>query len=101
MLKAVRCAVLNVIAISFVPIVTSAQQAPPSADTFVNSATPNINYGSTVFLAVGLGTTSYLKFNLGTVPAGSTVSKATLRLYVDAVLSGGQFDVYALPSSPA
>jgi hypothetical protein len=50
---------------------------------------------------VGSGATSYLKFNLGGVPAGSTVNKATLRLYVDAVISAGQFDVYDLPSSPA
>jgi len=71
MLRSVRYTVLSVAAICIVPIVASAQQAPPSADTFVNSATPNINYGSTVFLAVGPGTTSYLKFNLGTVPAGT------------------------------
>jgi hypothetical protein len=78
-----------------------AQQAPPTGDTFVSSDTPGINYGSSDIVAVGSGITTYLKFNLSGVPAGPTVSKATLRLFVDAVAAGGQFDVYNLPSSPA
>ncbi len=86
----------------FLPGVSGlAQQAPPSADTFVSSSVPKTNYGSSVTLAVGLGTVTYLRFNLSGIPPGATVSKATLRLYVDAVVKGGQFDVYNLPASPA
>ena len=74
-------------------------QAPPSADTFVSSATPKINYGPAIALVVGQGSTSYVRFNLAGVPAGASISKATLRLYVDAVAKNGTFDVYRLNNS--
>jgi len=74
-------------------------QAPPSQDTFVSSATPNVNYGPGISLLVGPGTTSYIQFNLSGIPAGAAVSKATVRLYVDAAATGGSFDVYNLNSS--
>jgi hypothetical protein len=60
-------------------------QAPPSADTFVSSSTAKTKYGSSIALVVGSGTTSYVRFNLAGIPAGASISKATLRLYVDAV----------------
>ena len=74
-------------------------QAPPSADTFVSSATPRVNYGPSITLVVGSGTTTYIQFNLSGIPAGATVSKATLRLFVDAVAAKGSFDVYQLNSA--
>jgi hypothetical protein len=86
--------------LSSTEFVTVGQQAPPSADTFVSSVTPNLNFGANILLAVGGGTNTYLKFNLSTVPAGASVSKATLRLFVNGVVAGGQFDVYNLPSTP-
>ena len=89
------------LAVSLLSVSTLAQQAPPSADTFVSSGTPTTNYGSCIIDVVGSGSSTYLRFNLSGVPAGTTVSKATLRLYVDAVAKGGQFDVYNLPSTPA
>ena len=69
-------------------------QAPPSADTFVSSAYPTTNFGSVNSLAVGPGSTSYVQFNLSGIPAGATVTKASLRLYVDLVSKAGKFDVY-------
>ncbi len=72
----------------------SAQQATPSADTFALSATPKTNYGSSPLLALTNGATAFIQFNLSGVPANATVSKATLRLYVDAVTGAGSFDVY-------
>ncbi len=74
-------------------------QAPPSADTFVSSATPKTNYGPSITLIVGQGSTAYIQFNLSGVPTGATVSKAMLRLYVDSVLTSGSFDVYQLNGS--
>jgi hypothetical protein len=71
-----------------------AQQAPPSADTFAFGATPKTNYGPSPLLAVTNGATSFIQFNLSGLPANATVSKATLRLYVDAITTGGSFDVY-------
>jgi hypothetical protein len=75
------------------------QTAPPSADTFVSSAVPNHTFGNSTILAVQPGVTSYLRFNLATLPAGTTVNKGTLRLYVDGVTKSGTFDVYQLNNS--
>ena len=75
------------------------QATPPSADTFVSSAFPKTNYGLSIILIVQPGVNSYLRFNLATLPTGASVNKATLRLYVDAVLKSGTFDVYQLNSS--
>jgi N-acetylneuraminic acid mutarotase len=71
-------------------------QAPPSADTFVTSAAATANFGSSVSLVVSPGTTTYIRFNLAGIPAGTAISKATLRLYVDAVGQAGSFDVFEL-----
>jgi hypothetical protein len=78
----------------------AAQQAPPSADTYVSNSTPSSNFGYSSINVVGNGQTSYIKFDLSTLPAGSTVNKASLRLFIDAVATGGQFDVYNLPKTP-
>jgi hypothetical protein len=74
-------------------------QAPPSADTFVSSATPKTNYGSSPILIVQTGTTAYVQFNLSALPAGASVNKATLRLYVDGVVTSGSFDVFPVNSA--
>jgi hypothetical protein len=79
-----------------------AQSAPPSADTYSNSSHSDtgVNYGSAVLLVVQTGgNNSYLQFNLSTIPSGATVNKATLRLYVDALVTNGSFDVYQLNKS--
>lgn len=71
-----------------------AQQAPPSSDTFALSATPKANYGPSPLLPVTSGATTYIQFNLAGLPSNATVSKATLRLYVDAITGAGAFDVF-------
>ena len=74
-------------------------QAPPSADTFVSSAFSKTNFGSVGTMNVGGGSTSYMQFNLSGIPSGASVTKATLRLYVDLVISNGTFDVYQVNKS--
>ena len=69
-------------------------QAPPSGDTFVNTSSSAYNFGFVNSLAVTPENTSYVQFNLSGVPAGASVRKATLRLYVDLVTSNGSLDVY-------
>jgi hypothetical protein len=71
-------------------------QVSPSADTFATTFTPNLNYGDLPLLAVTAGTTSYVRFDLSSIPTNSTVSKATLVLFVDAVTGDGQLEVYRL-----
>jgi hypothetical protein len=100
MAKSLSVVVVVVLATFLLCTLALAQQASPSADTFVNSSTPGTNYGSGIILVVAPGNNTYMKFNLSDVPTGATVSKATLRLFVDAVVAGGQFDVYNLPSTP-
>lgn len=73
-----------------------AQNAPPSGDTFTYTSTPKTNYGGWPQLIVNPDATAYIQFNLSGIPANATVSKATLRLYVDAVATPGSFDVYQL-----
>src|SRR5579859_1969542 len=73
-------------------------QAPPVGDTFVSSSSPTTNYGPSITLIVAPGSTSYVQFNLSGIPAGGTVSKAMLRLYVDGVVKSGSFDVYQINS---
>ena len=77
---------------------TSFAQAPPSADAYVTSAQPAANFGISALLPVQAGTTSYVRLNLGALPANTTIAKATLRLYVNAVAAPGSFDVYQVES---
>lgn len=81
-----------------VHVAVSAQQAPPNADTFALSATPKTNYGPAPLLPVTKGATTFIRFNLSGLPVNATVSKASLRLYVDAVTGAGTFDVFEVDS---
>ncbi len=73
-------------------------QAPPAYDTFAYTPQPNKNFGSYPILLVEKDATSFLQFNLAAFPAGATVSKATLRLYVDSVGQSGRVDAYEIES---
>lgn len=82
----------------FAPLMNS-QTAVLSADTFASIDKSDNNYGSFVTLQVSNGYKSYLRFNLSPLPAGATVAKATLRLFVNSVVTEGSFDVYQVNSS--
>ena len=45
------------------------------------------------------GATSYVQFNLAGIPTNAPISKATLRVFVDAVADAGSFDVYQVNSA--
>jgi hypothetical protein len=69
-------------------------QITPSGDAYTNSAAPTTNYGAATLLSVdGAAETTYIKFNLASIPAGASVSLATLKIYVNAVSSAGSFNV--------
>ncbi len=74
-------------------------QVPPSGDTYVSSSYAKTNFGSGISLVVGTGTNSYVQFNLSGIPAGASINKASLRLFVDAVGTKGSFDVYEINSA--
>jgi hypothetical protein len=77
-------------------------QAVVTDDANTSSFSPKSNYGSSIALLVGSGSNTYIKFNFadfGSGITGSNVSKATLILYVDAVLTSGTMDVYQVKGS--
>jgi hypothetical protein len=91
---------LAVLLLSTVCLLTGAYaQLTPSADAYTNSALPTTNYGAATLLYVENATateTAYIQFNLSSIPTGYTganISKATLKVYVNAVTTAGSFNV--------
>jgi trimeric autotransporter adhesin len=83
-----------VLLLSLVCGTTVRAQITPSADAYTNTTTPTTNYGSKPLLDVdGATQISYIQFNLTSIPAGSSVSQATLKLYVNAVTTAGSLNV--------
>ena len=97
--RLLKTIVVTSLSIALPSTLVIAQSAPPAADTYSFSAEPSANFGSQPILVVQEGVHSYLRFNLATLPLGVSVSKATLRLYVDAFAANGSFDVYQLNNS--
>lgn len=97
----VRCAAKAAYLMLFFVLasLTLLAQAPPIGDTFAASSSPHSNYGSWPMLVVQQGSTSFIQFNLSSLPANASVSKATLRLYVDSVSRSGNFDVFQIDSA--
>jgi len=71
-------------------------------DANTSSLYPTTNFGSSIALLVASGSNAYIKFStasLGSGVTGSNVSKATLILYTDYVLTSGTIDVYQVNGS--
>ena len=70
----------------------SALDVTLSGDASVNSAHASVNYGALSNLYAGNGNTSFLQFDLRTLPAGTTsaqISHATLTIFVNRVNAAG------------
>ncbi len=89
-MKTIRISVVLLLSLASL---ASFAQAPPSADTYASSTKPNAANGGSTTLPVLSSTNSYVQFDLSTLPPGTSVNKATLRLFVNAVTANGQFDV--------
>jgi len=73
-----------------------AVNAPTSADSYTSTAAPTANYGNATALKVLNSAKTLLRFNLNALPAGttaSTISNATLYLWVSSVSSAGALQV--------
>jgi hypothetical protein len=72
-------------------------QITPSDDAYINSATPTTNFGAAVTLNVqNPAQTGFIRFDLTAIPStfnGSSVAKATLKLYVNTVTTAGSVNV--------
>jgi hypothetical protein len=81
--------------LAMVPAMSLAQ-TPATDDTYATQTRSSNNYGAATSLAVQAGTQptyTYMKFSTSQVPNGSSVTKATLRLFVTAVATAGAFDI--------
>lgn len=75
-------------------------QITPLGDSFTNTADPTTNYGAATLLDVdGATQTTYIQFNLASIPAKASISQATLKLYVNSVTKAGSFNVDYVNSS--
>jgi hypothetical protein len=69
-------------------------QITPSADSYTNTVDPTTNYGSKTLLDVDAASQiTYIQFNLASIPTTASISQATLKLYVNAVTTGGSLNV--------
>jgi TGF-beta propeptide len=72
-------------------------QLTPSGDAYTNTADPTTNYGAKTLLDVeSASQTTYIQFNLSSIPSGYTgadITQATLKIYVSAVTKAGSFNV--------
>ncbi len=83
-------------ALSIACLSLNGQTLPVGGDSHVNSAYPALNFGGSVYLAVGGTSTGYLQFDLSTLPAGTNVAnltKVNLVLFVSRIVTPGSIQV--------
>jgi hypothetical protein len=71
-------------------------QLTPSGDAYTNTAAMTTNYGAKTLLDVESTQTTFIQFNLESIPSGYTsadITKATLKVYVNTVTKAGSFNV--------
>lgn len=93
---------LLMLAAAFLTINSSAQTGPIKGDAYTQSSTPNQNFDPNANLRVASGINTYLKFDLSTLPPGTSgndVAKVTLRLWVNTVTTAGSLDVRRVTSA--
>lgn len=96
-IRSIAIKTLIVAAILLAPISTQAatKTFEPTRDTYIDEALPTSSFG-----AIGLGTVSYqpsgellrimlLHFDVSSIPAGSTITSATLKLRLGGCIGGG------------
>ena len=84
------------------PALSALAQSTPSDDAYVLSAQPNNNFGSSANLNVQTGASTFIRFDLSSVPTGYTganIARASMKLYVSAVTTAGTFNVGLVSSS--
>jgi hypothetical protein len=89
---------LAVLLLSALCLLTGAYaQITPLGDSYTNTAASSTNYGAKTLLDVeSASQTTYIQFDLSSIPAGytsSNLAKASLKLYVNAVTTAGSFNV--------
>ncbi len=78
-----------------------ATEALLASDAYISATVPGSNYGTLPTLNIGGGSAGLLRFDLSTLPAGTTpdnLKKATLVLYVNRVGTAGAVEVLTVYS---
>src|SRR5215831_20579757 len=79
------------------PVGVAYCQITPSDDAYTDTATPTTKLGAKPTAGVASpAQTSFVTFDLSSIPAGTTgagISKATLKLFVNTVVTAGSFNV--------
>ena len=87
---------LPVLALLFAPTAIFASEGVVISDASIDASLPSQNFGSLSQLSIGGGTRALIQFSLTSLPAGvtgSSLSKATLVLYVDTITVPGALDI--------
>ncbi len=88
------CRCFGVVLVLLLLAFVAQAQITPMGDAYTNAAAPTTNYGSKPSLDVDRATQiAYIQFNLASIPAGASVSQATLKLFVNSVTNPGSFNV--------
>jgi hypothetical protein len=84
---------LSLLLIAYIP---ANGQLTPIGDAYTNTAASTTNYGAKTLLDVESTQTTFIQFNLESIPSGYTsadITLATLKLYVNTVTKAGSFNV--------
>jgi hypothetical protein len=76
-----------------------ATDAPVTGDTYLSSSSPASNFGAATSVNIAPGTSGLVQFDLSAFPPGTAVSVAYLRIFVNAVTTGGTLN-FSQVSSP-
>ena len=86
--------------VSLAALISAHAQITPAQDAYADSSKPTINFGAAATLGVTNTAasiqTTYIQFDLSSIPAGYTganIAKASLKLYVNSVTAAGSFNV--------
>src|SRR5215467_2933094 len=95
----VWCALVLVLV--FAPSIAEGQRATLTDDAQVSASAPNQNFGSRTTVQIsGTNLRGFFKFNLApNLPNGTTgsqIEKATFKLFVNAVTTPGNLDLYSV-----
>jgi collagen triple helix repeat protein/glycine rich protein/TGF-beta propeptide len=86
-----------VLCVSLSLVASARGQITPTADAYTDSGSPTTNFGRAATLNVQSSSqSSYIKFDLSSIPTGYTgtnIAKASLKLYVNQVITAGSFNV--------
>ena len=78
-------------------VLADTQSFSSSADSHLQSGSPNVNNGSDVVMDLNNTRDGVVRFDLSSIPSGSTITSATLTVVATAVGSSTAIKNYSVP----